>query len=47
MAPEAPMTSDLHIDHVAVAVRSVDAAADRLCSLLGYHRSTSKVTNTR
>ena len=47
MGPEAPMTSDLHIDHVAVAVRSVDAAADRLCSLLGYHRSTSKVTNTR
>ncbi|HEY7497043.1 MAG TPA: VOC family protein [Vicinamibacterales bacterium] len=37
----------MHIDHIAVAVRSVDAAADRLCPLLGYARKTEKVTNTR
>jgi methylmalonyl-CoA/ethylmalonyl-CoA epimerase len=37
----------MHIDHVAVAVRSVEAAADRLCALLGYHRKTVAVTNTR
>ena len=28
-------------------MRSVDAAADRLCALLGYARRTAKVTNTR
>jgi methylmalonyl-CoA/ethylmalonyl-CoA epimerase len=37
----------MHIDHLAVAVRSVDAAADRLGALLGYERKTAKVTNTR
>jgi methylmalonyl-CoA/ethylmalonyl-CoA epimerase len=37
----------LHIDHIAVAVRSIDAAAARLCGLLGYARATQKVTNTR
>lgn len=37
----------MQIDHIAVAVRSVDAAADRLCALLGYARKTTKVTNTR
>lgn len=41
------MTPDLHIDHIAVAVRSVDEAAERLCPLLGYERATEKVTNTR
>lgn len=35
------------LDHIAIAVRSVDAAADRLCDLLGYTRKTVKVTNTR
>ena len=28
-------------------MRSIDAAADRLCALLGYARRTAKVTNTR
>lgn len=37
----------LTIDHIAVAVRSVDAAAERLCRLTGYSPRTSKVTNTR
>ena len=37
----------MQIDHVAVAVRSVEAAADRLCALLGYARKTAAVTNTR
>ncbi len=41
------MANDLRIDHVAVAVRSVDEAADRLCELLGYDRITAKVANTR
>jgi methylmalonyl-CoA/ethylmalonyl-CoA epimerase len=38
---------NFRMDHIAVAVRSVDAAADRLCGLLGYARTTEKVTNTR
>jgi methylmalonyl-CoA/ethylmalonyl-CoA epimerase len=37
----------MHIDHIAIAVRSIDAAADELTKLLGYHRATEKVTNTR
>ncbi len=37
----------MQIDHVAVAVRSVDAAAERLCEMLGYSRRTVAVTNTR
>jgi methylmalonyl-CoA/ethylmalonyl-CoA epimerase len=37
----------MRLDHVAVAVRSVDAAADRLCALFGYLRKTATVTNTR
>ncbi len=37
----------MQIDHVAIAVRSVDAAATRLCALLGYARKTAIVTNTR
>lgn len=35
------------LDHIAIAVRSVDAAADRLSALFGYARRTEKVTNTR
>ncbi len=34
-------------DHIAIAVRSVDAAAARLQALLGYTPRTAKVTNTR
>lgn len=37
----------MQIDHVAIAVRSVETAADRLCALTGYKRKTEKVTNTR
>jgi methylmalonyl-CoA/ethylmalonyl-CoA epimerase len=37
----------MQLDHVAVAVRSVEAAADRLSALLGYERKTRTVTNTR
>jgi methylmalonyl-CoA/ethylmalonyl-CoA epimerase len=37
----------MQIDHVAVAVRSIEAAADRLCALLDYARKTAPVTNTR
>ncbi len=39
--------SSLVVDHVAVAVRSVEAAADRFCAMFGYARKTAKVTNTR
>ena len=41
------MTDALLMDHIAVAVRSVEAAADRICGLLGYARTTERVTNTR
>ena len=37
----------MQIDHIAIAVRSVDVAADRLGTLLGYSRRTAPVTNTR
>jgi methylmalonyl-CoA/ethylmalonyl-CoA epimerase len=35
------------LDHIAIAVRSVETAADRLCELFGYARATSPVTNSR
>lgn len=35
------------IDHIAIAVRSVEAAANRLAALTGYQRRTTVVTNTR
>lgn len=35
------------LDHVAIAVRRVEDAADKLCATLGYARKTEKVTNTR
>ena len=35
------------LDHVAVAVKSIDAAAERLCSALGYTRRTEKVVNAQ
>lgn len=37
----------MRIDHVCVAVRSIDKAVPRLCQLLGFSPKTSKVTNTR
>lgn len=35
------------IDHVAIAVASIDEAADRLTKLLGYSRKTLVVVNLR
>ena len=40
-------SNSMHVDHIAIAVRSVEAAADKLCGLLGYTRKTRAVTNTR
>jgi methylmalonyl-CoA/ethylmalonyl-CoA epimerase len=37
----------MQIDHLGIAVRSVEAAADRLGTVLGYERKTTKVHNTR
>jgi len=37
----------MEIDHICIAVRSIDAAVARLCPLLGYSPGTEKVTNTR
>jgi len=37
----------MHIDHVCIAVRSIETAVARLCPLLGYSPRTRKVTNTR
>jgi methylmalonyl-CoA/ethylmalonyl-CoA epimerase len=37
----------MNLDHIAIAVRDLESAADRLCGLLGYHRATARVTNTR
>lgn len=37
----------MNLDHIAIAVRDIDAAADRLCALTGYERATDRVTNTR
>jgi methylmalonyl-CoA/ethylmalonyl-CoA epimerase len=37
----------MQMDHVCIAVRSIDEAAERFCALLGYAKKTGKVTNTR
>jgi len=37
----------MHIDHVCVAVRSIDKSAPKLCELLGFTVKTGKVANTR
>lgn len=37
----------MHIDHIAIAVRSIDNAAPQLCQLTGYRAKTHKVTNAR
>lgn len=37
----------MRIDHVCVAVRSIDKSVPRLCQLLGFSAKTGKVTNTR
>lgn len=38
---------NMHIDHVCVAVRSIDNAAARLAATLGFSPRTRKVTNSR
>lgn len=37
----------MQIDHVCVAVRSIDKSAPRLCELFGFTLRTDKVTNSR
>ena len=37
----------MRIDHVAVAVRSIEEGAEALCRLLSYQRQSRAVTNTR
>lgn len=37
----------MEINHIAIAVRSVESAAHRITALTGYRRRTSVVTNTR
>lgn len=37
----------MHIDHVCVAVRSIEASLPRLCGILGFSARTGKVMNTR
>lgn len=37
----------MHIDHIAIAVRSIETAAETLARLLGYAQVTERVTNTR
>jgi len=37
----------MNLDHICIAVRSIDKARERMCSLLGYEPRTDKVTNTR
>src|SRR5690606_27029643 len=37
----------MKLDHVCVAVRSIDAAIAKLAPLLGYSPRTARVTNTR
>ncbi len=35
------------IDHVCIAVRSIDKSMPKLCEVLGFRARTGKVTNTR
>jgi methylmalonyl-CoA/ethylmalonyl-CoA epimerase len=35
------------VDHVAIAVRNLEQAAERICRLFGYSVATTPVTNTR
>jgi len=37
----------MNLDHICIAVRSIDRARERMVSLLGYKPRTNKVTNTR
>lgn len=35
------------LDHIGIAVRRIEEAADRMCATLGYERKTAVVTNTK
>jgi len=37
----------MKLDHVCIAVRSIDQAREKLCPMLGYSPRTAKVTNSR
>ena len=37
----------MQIDHIAIAVRSIEKAVPQFCRLTGYRTKTQKVTNTR
>ncbi|QYZ65143.1 MAG: hypothetical protein OI74_10690 [Gammaproteobacteria bacterium (ex Lamellibrachia satsuma)] len=37
----------LQIDHICLAVKSIDKASQRICNFLGYKISTAKVLNTK
>ena len=37
----------MQIDHVCIAVKSIEKSAPKLCNLLGFTTRTGKVTNTR
>jgi len=36
----------MDLDHICIAVRKIDPARKKLCSLLGYTVRTEKITNT-
>lgn len=37
----------MNLDHICIAVRNIDKARDRICSLLDFEPRTDKVVNTR
>lgn len=37
----------MNLDHICIAVRSIEKSIDRLCKTLGYAIKTEKITNTR
>jgi len=37
----------MQLDHICIAVRSIDVAVEKLAPLLGYKARTERVTNTR
>ena len=37
----------MKLDHICIAVRNIDRARERICSLLGYVPRTEKIVNTR
>jgi methylmalonyl-CoA epimerase len=37
----------MNIDHICIAVRSIDRALPRFLDIFGYNQKTEKITNTR